>query len=338
MEAIPTLVVGYGNMGTKHARVLRDLGGPQAVWGVVDPSAERRQRAENDNRGALVFASVREALTASTKPGCAIVAASTPLHYVLTAELLEGRVPTLVEKPIAATAADGMKLAKLATDLGVPLTVGQIERFNPAAVVARRMIADGVLGTVLQLSFRRVGGSPKEVSALHDVLVDLAVHDFDLAKFITGAEVEVTDALGHYENNSLDSALVLAKSATGSGIQLQVNWRTPVKVRRIEITGSSGYLEVNLITQQVTLYRTNPLLAATQLTPESHSFFDTYLASFASPEKVEPGIERREPLREELTAFWNLVQKKAPSPVSPEDGVRAVQLTERARQLLESRR
>jgi predicted dehydrogenase len=336
VQALPTLIVGYGNMGTKHARVLRELAGAQAVWGVVDPSVERRKRAQLDHNGCRVFASLDEALAGAERPACATVAAPTPLHFGLCSALLERRVPTLVEKPIASTAAHGRALVEQAAQRGTVLAVGHVERFNPAVVAARRIVAERLIGETIQLCFRRVGGSPPTPEAVReDVLVDLAVHDFDLASFITGGTLEIVEALGHRDNGRLDGALVLGRLSTGASTQMQVNWRTPVKIRRVELTGSDGYAEINLITQQVVLYRQNPLLTASSINPDSTSYFDSYLLSFAAPDRVELGIERREPLQEEMTAFFNAVALGTPLPMPPEDAVTAVQLTEVTRRRLE---
>ncbi len=333
------LIVGYGNMGTKHARVTREIGGPVAVWGVLDPSEERRKRASQDNPSCHVFASMAEVTAAfanGQRPACAAIAAPTPLHFELAQSLIEAKIPLLIEKPIASTSVQGRALADLAQRSGSILTVGHIERFNPAAVAARKLVSDRVIGDLVQMSFRRVGGTPADASSLGDVLVDLAVHDFDLARFITGANVEILDAAGHRHDNRLDSVLVLGRMSNGAGMQLQVNWRTPVKIRRIELTGTSGYLEVNLTTQQVTLFRQNPLLAENRLSPDSIPYFDSYLLSFASPDKMELGIERREPLLEELGAFWRAVTLGHSLPITAEDAVVAVQLTEEVRRRVEA--
>jgi UDP-N-acetylglucosamine 3-dehydrogenase len=338
VDSVPTLVVGYGNMGTKHARVLRELGGSAAVWGVVDPSAERRERARRDNNDCRVFATIGEALGTGARPACATIAAPTPLHFELAQALLVARVPTLVEKPIASSAAQGDALIEIARANDTLLTVGHVERFNPAAVVARKIIAERVIGDLLQISFRRVGGSPTDAAATHlDVLADLAVHDYDLSTFVAGGTLDVVKALGHAENGRFDSVLVLAQLSTGASVQMQVNWRTPVKIRRVELTGTSGYVDINLITQQVVLYRQNPLFAQTTINPDSYSYYDNYLLSFASPDRVELGIERREPLQEELAAFWRAVALREPSLMSPADAVTAVRLTEKTRALLERR-
>ena len=327
-----TLVVGYGNMGSKHARALRELGGSGAVWGVVDPRPDRRQRAAQDNERCRTFASVEEVVAATERPECAIVAASTQYHFPLARVLLENRIPTLVEKPIAGSSADGRTLIELAARRNTLLTVGHVERFNPSAVAARKLVAEKVIGDIIQICFRRVGGTPADVTVQGDVLADLAVHDYDLTRFITGAELEIAEALGHREDGRLDGVLVLGALSNGASLQLQVNWRTPVKIRRIELTGTAGHAEINLITQQVVLYRQNPLLVEKVFDPDTHSYYNDYLLSFASPDRVELGIVRKEPLQEELAAFWRAVIENERPPVSAADAVRAVELTEATRQ------
>jgi UDP-N-acetylglucosamine 3-dehydrogenase len=322
-------------MGSKHARALRELGGPGTVWGVVDPLPDRRSRAELDNAGCRTFARTVDVLAAEERPGCAIVASATRHHFEIARVLLEHRIPTLVEKPIATTSDQGRHLIEMAARMDTLLTVGHVERFNPAVVAARRLVVERVLGDVIQICFRRVGGTPSDVTALGDVLSDLAVHDYDLTRFIAGAELSITEALGHREDGRIDSVLVLGALSTGASMQLQVNWRTPVKIRRIELTGTMGYAEVNLITQQVVLYRQNPLLVDKLFDPDTHSYYDDYLLSFASPDRVELGIARKEPLQEELKAFWRAIGQKEPAPVSAADAVRAVELTEATRIRLE---
>ncbi len=332
-----TLVIGYGNMGTKHARVLREMGGTEAVWGVVDPDGERRKRAALDNK-CPTFATVDEALASGRRPACATIPAPTPLHHELASRLLVERIPTLVEKPIASTADDGRRLIELARKHETIFTVGHVERFNPAAVAARKIAQERLIGDTIQICFRRVGGfATAAPGTLGDVLVDLAVHDYDLVRFILGGTLEVVEALGHRENGFLDGALILGRVSTGASMQLQVNWRTPVKIRRIEMTGTSGYAEINLITQQVVLYRQNPLLAGSGANPDHHTYFDNYLLSFSSPDRVELGINRREPLLEELGAFWRAVSSGEQPPMPAEDPVLAVALTEQTRRLLDLR-
>jgi UDP-N-acetylglucosamine 3-dehydrogenase len=318
-------------MGSKHARALRQLGGAGTVWGVVDPRPERRTRAELDNDQCRTFAQVADALSGPERPPCAVVAAATRYHFEITRALLEQGIPTLVEKPIAATSEQGRALLEMSGRMNTLLMVGHVERFNPAVVAARRLVMEKVLGEVIQISFRRVGGTPSDVAAQGDVLSDLAVHDFDLARFIAAADLSVTEALGHREDGRLDGVLVLGAVSTGASLQLQVNWRTPVKIRRIELTGTLGYAEVNLITQQVVLYRQNPLLVETVSDPDTHSYYNDYLLSFASPDRVELGIARKEPLQEELNAFWRAIETREPAPVSALDAVRAVELTEATR-------
>src|SRR5262249_42350156 len=147
---MPTLIVGYGNMGTRHARVVRSLGGDGAVWGVVDRGAKRRQRAQVDH-DCRVFATLAAALAAKERPAGAIVCTATPTHFALASQLLKALVPTLVEKPIAATSAEGERLLILAAQQSTLLMVGHVERFNPAVTAVRRLVRERMIGEIIQL-------------------------------------------------------------------------------------------------------------------------------------------------------------------------------------------
>jgi UDP-N-acetylglucosamine 3-dehydrogenase len=306
---IATLVVGYGNMGGKHARVLRELGGTGALWGVVDSRAERRERAGQDH-GCRTFATIDDALAAPDRFACAVVAASTERHHDFAAALIGSGVPTLVEKPITATSAQGHALAALATTNGTLLTVGHTERFNPAVLALGRLLTEGALGELLELGFRRVGPPPVNMAAHGDALTDLAVHDLDLARFLTGAELTICAAAGHRTGGVIDGALVLGALASGAALQLQVNWCTPIRVRRIELTGTAAYAEVDLVGRRVRLYRP------------------------ATPAGEEIEVARQDPLQEELRAFWAAIAARAPAPVPAADALRAVELAEAARALI----
>jgi hypothetical protein len=121
------------------------------------------------------------------------------------------------------------------------------------------------------------------------------------------------EALGHREDGRLYGVLVLGALSNGASMQLQVNWRTPVKIRRVELTGTAGYAEINLNHPAGGAHRQNPLLVRRPSThPDTHSYYNDYLLSFASPDRVELGIARKEPLQEELGAFWRAIQQGEP--------------------------
>src|SRR5205807_260996 len=127
-RALQTALVGAGQMGRLHARVIEEYEGTDLV-AVVDPSPEAEELAWR--RRAQWLRSVDE-LLAGAAPDLAVVAAPTAEHAAVAGALIEAGVPVLVEKPIAATLEEGRALVDAAHANGVLFSVGHVEWFNPA--------------------------------------------------------------------------------------------------------------------------------------------------------------------------------------------------------------
>jgi UDP-N-acetylglucosamine 3-dehydrogenase len=320
------LLCGAGNMGRNHFRVLGTLA-ECSIAGVVEPRGDAA--AELDD--ARIYPALEDALSAE-EPDAVLLVTPTRTHHRLARVLLERGLPFLVEKPVALTLDEGRELVELATRARVPCMVGHVERFNPAVVAIRRLIRDGQLGELVNIATRRVGGTPQDVQRAGDVLVDLAVHDIDIAQWLVGP-LELRGATGH-RSPLIDSATLLFTAGRVT-VDVHVNWVTPIKIRSISVTGTAGHIEANLITQQVTLTRKNPVLASGE--PSGSRFFDDYLLSFAAPDQMQVGILKREPLREELRAFLAALRDPDPiaaMPIPLAAGVDALALAEAARSAL----
>ncbi|MCA9580254.1 MAG: Gfo/Idh/MocA family oxidoreductase [Myxococcales bacterium] len=326
------ILVGLGVMGVNHLRVLRSLPELCTVAGVVEPNGERHGLAQVGGSCA-VYSSVGQAIAEAT-PDAFVVASPTSTHFLVGREILEAGIPLLLEKPIAQSAAEGRALQELAEKRAVPLMVGHIERFNPAVVAARHIVREGQVGDILNVSARRVGGTPRDIGKAGDVLVDLAVHDIDIATWLVGPPT-LRGALGQRNDlGSVNSASMLFQ-AGGATVDIHVNWVTPVKIREIQVTGTQGYLHVNLITQKIAFTRQNPLLTSSK--SNEGFYYDEYVASFATPDRIDVGIRNREPLQEELKAFLKALAAKHEMPVSAAVGVAALDLAEQARRAVEDR-
>jgi UDP-N-acetylglucosamine 3-dehydrogenase len=323
------VLCGLGRMGQNHARLVADMKDVTVV-GVVD--ADLKRAGEHAARfGCPSFAELAACLDA-TKPDAVVIAASTSAHGALAKESVGRGIATFVEKPLARTGVEGRAICELAEKTGAFLMVGHVERFNPAVVAARRLVMQGALGDVVNVSTRRVGGSPADKAAAGDVLVDLAVHDIDLVHFLTGQAPRLLSCAGHTQGG-VDSATLLLQA--GSAVaDVHCNWLTPVKIREVTVTGAEGYLSIALITQKVVLTRKNKILL--EDAPLTSFYFDDYLKSFAEPDQTTIGIHATEPLKEELKAFFHSVQARTPSPVPPRDALLALEIAESARQQLEA--
>lgn len=266
------VVVGAGVMGRNHVRVLRGMQGVEVpvVCDPVDPGID----------GVCCCADL-DSLLERYEFDAAVVAVPTPMHLETCMRLIEAGTHLLIEKPVATTSAEASLLQEAARKAGVKTAVGHIERFNPVVQSLKRELADSVIYSV---SFTRVGHMPPRQSDV-GVLSDLAVHDIDLLRFITGKAIRHTTVYraqsisDHYE----DSANVSFELEGNTLATITTNWLTPFKRRKIEVTTADGYFDVDLIAQELSVY-------------SAYKDDDTYLTR---PCRVRKG----EPLANELEAF-----------------------------------
>lgn len=192
MSELKVGVVGLGSMGVRHAEAYRRLPGVRLA-AVATRSEERRQAAAAE-WGVEAYADYRALVG---RVDAVTVATPTYLHAEIAEHLLRAGIHVLVEKPIAVTEHEALRLQAAAAAAGVTLMVGHVERFNPAFI---RLTG--------ALNAARAGGEPLYVRAyrmgpydgrIQDVCVvlDLMIHDIDLALAVTGGRAwRIRHALG----------------------------------------------------------------------------------------------------------------------------------------------
>ena len=135
------------------------------------------------------------------------------------------------------------------------LTVGHIERFNPAIRELRRRLEAGELGRIFQISATRLGPFPARIRDV-GVVVDLAPHDLDVMRFLVRAEpVRIyaeTERRIHTEHEDLFNGTV--RFANGVLGVLNINWVTPTKRRVLTVTGERGMYVADYISQDLVFY------------------------------------------------------------------------------------
>jgi predicted dehydrogenase len=261
------------------------------------------------------------------RPEAVSVAVPTELHHAIVKELLELGCNVLVEKPIAATLSQAWELLDLAKQKGLILTVGHIERFNPAIIELKRRLELGQLGRIFQVHARRVGPFPTRIQDV-GVIKDLAIHDLDIMHYLIGTYVNrvYAEAKSTIHESCEDMFVGTLHFADNTIGLLEINWLTPTKIRELYITGERGMFRVNYITQDLSFY-------------ENAEYDGNDWSSLSLIRGVSEGsiiqyaIKKKEPLRIELETFIARVQGKAARIVS---GVEAIEALQIAMALVES--
>ncbi len=308
-------VIGAGNMGRNHARVYSEMDDAELV-AVADPVPEALNRVAQRHR-VRTYQDYRVMLEREQLDLVSVVV-PTQYHSSTAKDVLSTGVPTLVEKPIAATVDEGAELIALSNELGVMLTVGHIERFNPAIIALRAQLEMGVLGKVYQIHVRRIGPFPARIMDV-GVVVDLATHDLDILHCLTNSNItrlhaETGRKLHTAHEDMLSAVLRFENDIVGV---LDINWLTPTKVREISVMGERGTFVANYLTQDLILYENDAA-------PQGNGWQQLSVMGMTEGRSIHFKINKREPLREELDAFVNAVRMGEPAPVRGEDGLLAL--------------
>jgi predicted dehydrogenase len=200
-----------------------------------------------------------------------------------------------------------------------------VERFNPAVTALKEKLDAGAIGRIHQLHARRLSPHPNRDTRL-GVAIDLATHDVDVMRYLTGSEVQrVFAEVAERAQNGVDDLVcgTIRFDDETTGL-LEVNWLTPTKVRELSVTGEGGMFVVDYLTQDLRFYEQ----------PRKTIDWDTLGVVRGTDEgdMIRYAIARREPLVLEWDAFLDAVRTGAPAPVAGEDGLAALSISRALRE------
>jgi predicted dehydrogenase len=299
-------------MGRNHLRLLSDRPGARLV-AVADPVKEVLDAAIAGTP-ARGFSDALGMIAEADLDGL-VVAAPTNSHVRLALAAIECGVPVLVEKPLAGTVEDALRIVHAADAQQVPVQVGHVERFNPAVLELGRLLSAGWLSTVYAIVSRRAGPFPARIRDV-GVTIDLATHDVDILSWIAGERptrvfAELAQRKHADHEDLLFGLLHFPSGATG---MLDVNWLTPAKRRQLVVVGEEGMFELDYLTQRLTFTRSDV----------GHpQFIGGYAPTFTG-EVAELPVANAEPLAAELDAFIGVIRDGSTPAITAVDGLWAV--------------
>ncbi|HKQ99811.1 MAG TPA: Gfo/Idh/MocA family oxidoreductase [Pyrinomonadaceae bacterium] len=305
-----TAVIGVGHLGRQHARIHAALAAEgQSEFIAVCDLDEATAQSIAAERGTEWTTDWHTLLGRCDAVSLAV---PTEAHALIACPLLEAGIHVLVEKPIARDLEEADRMIEAALKGGALLQVGHLERFNPALVALRPHVRGPVY-----FEIHRVGEFTARSLDI-DVVLDLMIHDLDIVQWLVGEEVEVTDvrAVGiPVLTPRVDAANVRLEFATGAVANITASRIGTEKIRKMRFFQPHDYIVVDYSTRYASISSLIPSQGA----------------------NARPGVNTRrleiedvEPLRAEIEVFLKAAQSGAPSPVSGEDGRRALALALRA--------
>jgi myo-inositol 2-dehydrogenase/D-chiro-inositol 1-dehydrogenase/scyllo-inositol 2-dehydrogenase (NAD+) len=308
-------------MAGTHARSLARTG-VLRVLHVVDPDPAAAA-ALADALGASPTGDLEAALD-DVEVEAGLVATPAPTHPDLVRRVASTGRHVFVEKPLAVDLAGGRAAVEAVREAGVICQVGFMRRYDPAYADAKRRIEDGEIGTPEVLRLVSRDPAPPPLAFLRSsggLMVDFAIHDLDLARFLFGPVAEVRAVGGALIVPELgregmhDTAVATLRFESGALGTLEAGLRTGYGYEiRTEAIGSGGRLRVEVERQ----------LAVTRA--------DAHGVRFDPPRNFEERFGAA--FEAELRAFARSVRGDAPCSPGAEDAWHSLRLALAAQRAL----
>lgn len=245
MRRLKTAVVGVGSLGKHHLRWLAQLERSQLV-GVYDIDRDKAAQFAAEYR-VTPFDSL-EALAREAEAASIVV--TTSAHYDIASQLIDAGLHCLIEKPITPELDQAARIEALAAARNLKVTVGQIERFNPAV---RALQGTGVQPSFIE-AHRLAAFDPRGTDVA--VVLDLMIHDIDLALMFTRSKVvDIHSSAVAVISEQADIANARLTFANGAVANLTASRISLKPMRKLRIFQKSGYYSLDLAQKQADLYR-----------------------------------------------------------------------------------
>ena len=272
MKPLRLAVVGAGRLGTFHARLASEHDAVK-LCGIVDPFAAARDKlaSDLDTTGFQRIEDVIDDIDA------AIIAAPTTLHHAIAKKMLQCGVHLLVEKPITVDVQEADELVSLAQLHNCVLQVGHVERFNPALDAALPFLT----GPRFIQANRLTGFTCRSTDV--GVVLDLMIHDIDIALRLAGSDIVDVEAVGvSLLSQHEDVAHARLRFANGCIAELTASRASFASRRSMQVWTTSAFTEVDFATNSAKVVEPSERLARGELdietlTPEEKQHLTEHL-------------------------------------------------------------
>ncbi len=310
MSDVRVGVLGAGRIGRMHAELIDRQVPGLALAGVYDVAADAA--AEVASRLGTAAVESADALIGDPDVDAVAICSSTDTHIDLLVAAAEAGKPTFVEKPLSLDLSEVDRGIAAAETAGIPVQVGFNRRFDPSHRAVRDQVRAGEVGGVqlVRISSRDPAPPPIEyIQVSGGIFLDMTIHDFDMARYVTGSEVVEVFATGAVmidegigATGDLDTAVVVMTHENGAITTID-NSRQAVYGydQRVEVMGSEGLVASENPTTTTTVLRT---AAGSSGSTIPYFFLDRYIPSYLT----------------QWADFLAMVRDGAPSPVTLADG------------------
>jgi len=293
-------VIGVGHLGEYHTQKYAAIPAVDLV-GVVDTD-EDRVKAIARRYDTQPYTDHHSLLP---KVDAVSLAVPTEKHFEIAKDILSEGIHLLIEKPITYTLEPADTLIRMASEKGVVLQVGLVERFKPAVLKMKSLLREPVLIE----SHRMNMFTPRGTDV--DVVLDLMIHDLDIMLDVIPSEVREFHAVGmSVVTEKTDIANVRMIFENGTVANLSASRVSENTLRKIRVFQPDAYISVNCLKNEISVTRL-----------DGETMDSTNIPKVYTEKTKFPGSDA---LADEISSFVNAVINRTKPVVSGPDGRRAL--------------
>ncbi|MGI8580789.1 MAG: inositol 2-dehydrogenase [Chitinophagaceae bacterium] len=313
MKQVNIALLGMGRIGKIHFRNINQIFSNAAIVAVADPQYD--EQSFKKEYGDVFFTKNPEEAIAYAEVNAVLVCTPTSSHATLVEAAAKKGKHIFCEKPLDLSLQRTAALVKIVKDANVKLMLGFNRRFDPDFMQAQKTVSEKRIGNVqiVKITSRDPGLPPIDyIKSSGGLFMDMAIHDFDMARYIMGKKVvevyskglvlvdkEVTTA------GDVDTALTTLIFEDGTYAVIDNSRKAAYGYdQRLEIFGDAGMIQVNnnhhntnVISDEKGIHHALPL----------DFFMDRYAKSYLK----------------EMELFIDALVNDKEMPVSGEDGLEA---------------
>jgi predicted dehydrogenase len=324
-------VVGYGYWGPNLVRNMFEIPDTSVV-AVSDIRSDRLRHVSSRYPSLFVSTDYRSLID---DPDIDAIAIATPVHahYELALEALQAGKHVLIEKPMTSTSEQALRLIDEADRRNLVVMVDHTFVYTGAVRKIKQVVASGMLGDVYYYDSTRInlGLFQRDV----DVIWDLAVHDLAIMNYILPSVPCAVAATGinHVMGGTENLAYLTVFFELNLIAHVNVNWLSPVKIRRTLIGGSKQMIVYDDMepSEKVKIYD-----KGITVTNGSDSLYQA-MVNYRSGDMFAPQLDVSEALKVELQHFVDCIENGAAPITGGLAGLQVVRILESASQSMRHR-
>lgn len=309
-------IIGAGRIGKVHAESITRFVKGAEVKAIADPYLTEETKAWANAMGIAEAYGDYHKILADPAIDIVLICSSTDTHSQISLEAIAAGKHVFCEKPIDHDVEKIKAVIAALKDSKVKYQVGFNRRFDHNFMAAREAVKSGKIGdlNILKITSRDPGAPPVSyIKVSGGIFLDMTIHDFDMVRFMSGAEVEEVYAIGGVlvdpaigEAGDIDTAIITMKLSNGALAVIDNCRRATYGYdQRVEAFGSLGQVAIGNDTDSTAVISNGEGVTAEK--PKLF-FLERYMQAYVA----------------EVSAFIDAVVNDKEVVVSAEDGLKPV--------------